>query len=90
MNKINLASDTRRQAKFTSSVFPSKWLSSSEFSSVQFSGSVVSDSLQPHGLQHAKPPCPSPTSITESILKLPPPQGGFQLVCPKEKDLGCH
>ena len=30
-------------------------------SSVQFSCSVVSDSLQPHELQHAKPPCPSPT-----------------------------
>ena len=30
-------------------------------SSVQFSHSVVSDSLQPHGLQHATPPCPSPT-----------------------------
>ena len=31
------------------------------FSSVQFSCSVVSDSLRPHGLQHATPPCPSPT-----------------------------
>ena len=31
------------------------------FSSVQFSHSVVSDSLRPHGLQHARPPCPSPT-----------------------------
>ena len=31
------------------------------FSSVQFSCSVVSDSLQPHELQHARPPCPSPT-----------------------------
>ena len=30
-------------------------------SSVQFSRSVVSDSLQPHELQHARPPCPSPT-----------------------------
>ena len=30
-------------------------------SSVQFSHSVMSDSLQPHGLQHARPPCPSPT-----------------------------
>ena len=30
-------------------------------SSVQFSRSVMSDSLQPHGLQHAKPPCLSPT-----------------------------
>ena len=28
---------------------------------VQFSHSVVSDSLRPHGLQHARPPCPSPT-----------------------------
>ena len=31
------------------------------FSSVQFSCSVVSDSLQPHELQHTRPPCPSPT-----------------------------
>ena len=30
-------------------------------SSVQFSLSVVSDSLRPHGPQHASPPCPSPT-----------------------------
>ena len=30
-------------------------------SSVQFSCSVVSDSLWPHGLQHTSPPCPSPT-----------------------------
>ena len=29
--------------------------------SVQFSCSVVSNSLQPHELQHARPPCPSPT-----------------------------
>ena len=32
-----------------------------DFSSVQSSCSVVSDSLRPHGLQHARPPCPSPT-----------------------------
>ena len=30
-------------------------------SASQFSRSVVSDSLQSHGLQHARPPCPSPT-----------------------------
>ena len=30
-------------------------------SSVQFSHSVASNSLQPHGLQHARLPCPSPT-----------------------------
>ena len=29
--------------------------------SVQFSRSVVSDSLRLHGLQHTRPPCPSPT-----------------------------
>ena len=29
--------------------------------SVQFSLSVLSDALQPHGLQHTSPPCPSPT-----------------------------
>ena len=27
----------------------------------QFNHSVMSDALQPHGLQHARPPCPSPT-----------------------------
>ena len=27
----------------------------------QFSGSIVSDSLRPHGPQHTRPPCPSPT-----------------------------
>ena len=31
------------------------------FSSVQFSHSVVSDSLWPHELQHVRPPCPSTT-----------------------------
>ena len=31
-----------------------------EFSSVQFSHSVVSDSLRPNGLQHARLPCSSP------------------------------
>ena len=31
------------------------------FSSVQFSHSIVSSSFRPHGLQHARPPCPSPT-----------------------------
>ena len=43
---------------------------------VQFSCSVVSDSLWPHGLQHARLPCPSPTprvysnSCSLSLLKL--------------------
>ena len=37
------------------------------FSSVQFSCSVVSDSLRPHESQHARPPCPSPTPGVHSI-----------------------
>ena len=34
--------------------------------SVQFSRSVVSDSLRPHESQHARPPCPSPTPRVHS------------------------
>ena len=45
---------------------PVHWVSDAgrvrvQFSSVQFSCSVLSDSLQPHESQHARPPCPSPT-----------------------------
>ena len=40
------------------------------FSSVQFCHSVVSDSLRPHGLQHARPPYPSPTPGVYSNLCL--------------------
>ena len=39
-----------------------------ELSSVQFSSSVMSDSLWPHGLQHARPPCPSSTPGVYSNL----------------------
>ena len=38
-----------------------RWWVGLQFSSVQFSHSVVSDSLRPHEPQHARPPCPSPT-----------------------------
>ena len=37
-------------------------------SSVQFSRSVVSDSLRPHELQRARAPCPSPTTRVHSDL----------------------
>ena len=56
--------------------------------SVQFSRSVVSNSLRPHGLQHTRPPCPSPTprvyskscplsqwyhpTISSSVISFPP------------------
>ena len=38
-----------------------KIMMSGPISSVQFSHSVVSDSLRPHESQYARPPCPSPT-----------------------------
>ena len=37
-----------------------KWTGMGEFNSVQFSRSVMSDSLRPHESQHTRPPCPSP------------------------------
>ena len=37
-----------------------------KFSSVQFSRSVMSDSLRPHGLQHTRLNCPSPTPRVHS------------------------
>ena len=39
-----------------------------QFSSVQFSRSVMSESLWPHGLKHARLPCPSPTPVACSDL----------------------
>ena len=37
------------------------WPQIAKFSSVQFSLLVMSNCLQPHGLQDTRPPCPSPT-----------------------------
>ena len=45
-------------------IFPVK--KSVQFSSVQFSPSVMFDSFQHHGLQHARPPCPSLTHYSNS------------------------
>ena len=53
-------------------------------SRVQFSGSVVSDSVRPHGLQHARLPCPSPTP--RSLLKLM----SIQSVMPSNHLILCH
>ena len=61
-------------------------------SSAQFSRSVMSDSLRPQGLQHARPPCPSPTpgvysnsshplsSPSAPAFNLSPHQGLFKRV----------
>ena len=43
------------------SLVNTKWNSSCVNFPVQFSRSVMSDSSQPHELQHTRPPCPSPT-----------------------------
>jgi len=42
------------------------WRTEWQVHSVQFSCSAVSDSLWPHGLQHARPPCPSTTPRASS------------------------
>ena len=47
--------------------------------SVQFSCSVVSDSLQPHELQHARPPYPSPKSMSSELVM---PSNHLILCCP--------
>ena len=43
-----------------------KQTANKNFSSVQFSRSVVSDSLRPHESQHTRPPCPTPTPRVHS------------------------
>ena len=53
--------------------------------SAQFSHSVVSDSLQPHWLQHARLPCPSITN-SWSLLKLM----SIELVIPSSNFILCH
>ena len=56
---------------FTRMLHFSPSVSSSLFSSVQFSRSVVSNSLQPHESQHTRPPCPSPTPGVHSDSRPP-------------------
>ena len=53
-------------------------------SSVQFSRSVVSNPLRPHGLQHVRPPCPSPTPRV--YLKLM----SIESVMPSNHLILCH
>ena len=51
--------------------------------SVQFSRSVVSDPLQPHELQHSRPPCPSPTPGVHSNTSI-------ESVMPSSHLILCH
>ena len=50
----------RKLGKWAEKQEPENWEKSSK-QSVQFSRSVVSDSVRPYESQHARPPCPSPT-----------------------------
>ena len=54
-----------------------------QFSSVQFSLSVVSNSLRPHGLQHTRPPCPSPTPSLPKLMSV-------ESVIPSNHLILCH
>ena len=60
--KLNIILNRERWKKETVKV--DNW----GYASVQFSSSVVSDSLQPHRLQHTRPPCPSQTPGVYSKL----------------------
>jgi len=57
INNLKYTDNTTLMQKAKRSWRASWW----KFSCVQFSCSVVSNSLRPHEPQHARPPCPSPT-----------------------------
>ena len=50
--------------------------------SVQFSHSVVSNFLQPHGLQHTRLPCPSPTPLKLKSIESVMPSNHLIPYCP--------
>ena len=50
--------ETKLQNQANNGIYTNKY---TPINSVQISHSVMSDSLWPHGLQHARPPCPLPT-----------------------------
>ena len=67
------------------------FLSVLQFCSV--SRSVMSDSLRPHGLQHARPPCPSPVPVSSvqfsrSVVSASPTPRVYSNSCPLSR--WCH
>ena len=65
INNLRYAEDTTLMAE-SEEDSESKIMASGPISSVQFSHSVMSDSLRPHELKHARPPCLSRTPITQN------------------------
>ena len=59
-NRMGKTRDLLKKVRDTKGIF--------HVSSVQFSRSVMFDSLRPHESQHARPPCPSPTTAVHSNL----------------------
>ena len=53
-----------------SSHFESWVICATNRTSVQFSHSVVSDSMRPHEQKHARPPCPSPTPGVDKLMSI--------------------
>ena len=60
--------------QFSSNICWKTVVSPNGFSSVQFSHSVMSNYLRPHGLQHTRLPCPSPTPGAYSDASSPSSQ----------------
>ena len=60
-----------------------------QFSSVQFSCSAMSDSLQPHEPQHARPPCPSATPRVHPN-PCPPKPMSIELAMPSSHLILCR
>ena len=61
--RIQTQTEHQPLSKFPACCLPYLWILDlpASINSVQFSHSVMSDSLWPHGLQHTRLPCPSPT-----------------------------
>ena len=63
---MNIAFHDTSCSRYLFLFFWRHWFYWIQFSSVQFSLSVLSNSLQPHESQHARSPCPSPTPRVHS------------------------
>ena len=74
MYSLSIPPDHKTQNKYPLACMLSDW------SSIQFSHSVMSDSLWPHGMQHARLPCPSPTPRACSNMSIKSVMPSKQLI----------